>query len=310
MTFLIVTVSILVLFFLIMLYFFNVAFIRHSEDGIDDINSEQNLFLSRHKQIITEGMDYIDDSPHKWVYTTSFDGLKLAARYYDTGSDRCIILFHGYRSSAKRDFSCAVKMYCDLGLNVLLVDQRSHGKSEGKYITFGVNESCDVISWLDFLIKEHPETDSIFLGGMSMGATTVLLSTRFTLPSQVKGIIADCGFTSPKAIIKKVAKQKFFISGIIVIPIMDILCRIFGKFSISGISAEEALKQSDVPILLIHGTADNFVPCEMSKQNYGAARGKKQLYLVDGADHGMSFLADTKGVVGKVYEFINSCQSA
>ena len=289
-----------------MLYFFNVAFVRHSENGIDDINSGQNLFLSRHKEIIGAGMDYIDNSPHKRVYTESFDGLKLAARYYDTGSRKCIILFHGYRSSAKRDFSCAVKMYRDLGLNVLLVDQRSHGKSEGKYITFGVNESRDVISWLALLKKERPETDSIFLGGMSMGATTVLLSTRFPLPSEVKGIIADCGFTSPKAIIKKVAKQKFFISGIIVIPVMDILCRIIGKFSISGISAESALKQSDIPVLLIHGTADNFVPCEMSRQNYASANGKKELFLVDGADHGMSFLIDTKGVVERIYKFINS----
>lgn len=293
-------------FLLLMLYFFNIAFVRHGEDGIDDIDSEQNLFLSRYKQTVTAGMDYIDGAPHEWIYTKSFDGLKLAARYYDTGSDRCIILFHGYRSSAKRDFSCAVKMYCDAGLNVLLVDQRSHGRSEGKYITFGVNESRDVLSWLDFLIRKYPKTRSVFLGGMSMGATTVLLSTRFDLPKEVKGIIADCGFTSPKAIIKKVAKQKFFISGVVVIPVMDILCRIIGKFSICGISAVDALSNSDVPVLLIHGTGDNFVPCEMSRQNYAAAKGKKEICLVDGADHGMSFLCDTNGVTQKVYEFINS----
>lgn len=297
-------------FLLLMLYFFNVAFVRRGEDGIDDIDSEQNLFLSRYKQTISAGMDYIDSTPHKWVYTKSFDGLTLAARYFDTGSNKCIILFHGYRSSAKRDFSCAVKMYRDAGLNVLLVDQRSHGRSEGKYITFGVNESRDVLSWLDFLIKEYPETQSVFLGGMSMGAATVLLATRFDLPKEVKGIIADCGFTSPKAIIKKVARQKFFISGIIVIPVMDILCRLIGKFSISGISADDALSKSDVPIMLIHGTSDNFVPCEMSRQNYAAAKGRKELFLVDGADHGMSFLADTKGVVRKVYEFINSSDFA
>lgn len=306
MTALIIAGIVLLIVTLIMLWIFQFAFVRHNRRGIDDLDAKPNRFLKDYRTVIEPGMKFIDNQASEQVNTESFDGLRLAARYFECrDSMRTIILFHGYRSSGKRDFSCAVKFYWEAGLNVLLIDQRSHGKSEGRLITFGIKERRDVLTWVSWLLRRHGNKAEIFLGGMSMGASTVLLAAGLELPPNVKGIIADCGFTSPVDIIRKVARQAFHISGIIVIPVMNLLCRLFGHFSIYGISTVDALKKSKIPVLFIHGNSDNFVPAEMSKTGYEAAVGEKEIYLVDGADHGFSFLVDTAGVSGELTTFIN-----
>lgn len=295
---------ILLLLIAVIFYFFSLAFVRKNNDDVDDLNSKSNDFLKPYLDVLKIGMDFIDNTEHKIYETVSFDGLKLSARYYNQNSEKTILLFHGYRSSAKHDFSCAVKMYYESGFNVLLVDQRSHGLSEGKLITFGVKESRDVISWLEFLNAKFP-TEKIVISGLSMGATTVLLSLNYRLPKNVKCVVADCGFTSPVDIIKKVAKQAFKIDATIYIPILNFLCKIFGKFSITNVSTVDAVKNSEIPILLIHGKNDNFVPCEMSEKTFEAAKDKAKLITVDHADHGLSFLVDTKYVVEQINLFFD-----
>lgn len=285
-------------------YFFFVAFVRKKNETADDIDAKENDFLDAYRPVIKEGLQFIAEHPKKWVYTKSFDGLNLAARYFDVGTHKIAILFHGYRSSANRDFSCAVKLYCDAGFNVLLVDQRSHGKSEGKLITFGVKERYDAVSWANYCVDKIDKNAEIVLGGMSMGATTVLLASGLNLPPNVKGIIADCGFTSPTAIIKKVARQAFRINAGFFLPVMDILCRITGHFGIYGVSTEKALAKTRLPVLFIHGKNDNFVPCEMSGIGYKSAAGEKEILLIDGADHGMSYLIDTKRVEEHLLRFL------
>lgn len=300
-----IIVIISALFIFTVLYFFSIAFVRHDDKNIDDIDASVNSFLGEYKPTVKEGIDFIERQPHSYVYCHSFDNLKLAARYYDCKSEKTVILFHGYRSSAKRDFSCAVKMYCEYGYNVLLADQRSHGKSEGRLITFGVKERNDVLSWVNYIL-ENTSASEIYLGGMSMGATTVLLSAGLPLPDNVKGIIADCGFTSPVSIIKKVARQAFKINAGVFIPFMNLLCRIFGGFSLYGVSTTEALSNSKIPVLFIHGMNDNFVPCEMSRTAYETAGCEKNILLVDGADHGMSYLVDTPKVKTAIEVFLTA----
>ena len=299
-----IVLLLIILFFAVVLCFFNLAFVRKDNTDIVNLDSKHNSFLAPYTEILNTGMEFIKNSEHTRYETVSFDGLKLSARHYDRKSNNTIILFHGYRSSAAHDFSCAVEMYYNMGFNILLVDQRSHGLSEGKLITFGVKESRDVITWIDFLnAKFSPR--KIVLSGLSMGATTVLLSLKYEMPKNVKCVIADCGFTSPVDIIKKVAKQGFKIDASFYIPIMDFMCKIFGKFSIKNVSTVDAIKNTDMPILLIHGTNDNFVPCEMSKTAFESANEHSKLLLVDGADHGISFLVDTKRVVQELNDFLN-----
>lgn len=304
-------ISILGLIFIlaaVVIYFFCVAFVKRDVGNMDDVYAPCNNILGEFREPIRQGIEYINNTPHKWVETISFDGLKLMGRYYDNGFERTAIIFHGYRSSAARDMSCAVQMYTGFGFNVLLVDQRAHGRSEGKLITFGVKESRDVISWVDFVTKKY-EPKEILLGGMSMGATTVMLSTNKGLPKNVKAVIADCGYTSPVDIIKVVAKREFKINAGWFMPLMDLCCRAIGGFSIKNASTIEVLKSCDLPVLMIHGEADGFVPCEMSKQAIKSCNGKSRLLTVENADHGFSFLTDKPRVLNEIKEFINSAFS-
>ncbi len=303
MPFLIIGSAILICFIAVIMYFFSIAFIKHDIGDVDDLDSAVNKPLIEYKEKIKSGMDYISQRDYKWVKTVSYDGLELSARYFDNGQDKTVILFHGYRSSALRDFSCAVGMYTRMGFNVLLCDQRSHGRSEGRLITFGVKESRDVLSWIEFAnARFAPE--KIVLGGMSMGATTVLLSLKHPLPYNVSAVVADCGFTSPVAIIKKVAKQHFKINATFFIPFLNLACLIFGRFSITKDSTVDTVKNSDVPVMLIHGEADGFVPCEMSQETYNQSGTNGHLLLVKGADHGLSFLVDEQRVVGEIEKFL------
>ncbi len=285
-------------------YFFSIAFVKHNLGDSENINDPINAHLEKYKDIISKGIVFINSEPYREVFISSFDGKKLAAKYFYYGKDKSIILMHGYRSSASRDFSCAVGMYKAFGFNVLLCDQRSHGKSEGILITFGIKESYDVKLWADFLTEKFSQKN-IVLGGMSMGSSTVLLSLDHKLPDTVKAVIADCGFTSAREIIEIVGKRKFKINPRPILPLLNLYCLVFGRFSLFSKTCVDTVKSAKIPVLLIHGKDDGFVPFEMSQQIYNANKNIK-LLLVDGADHGLSYLIDRKMVEGTIKEFLKN----
>lgn len=241
--------------------------------------------------------------PQREVFIKSFDGLTLRARFFEFAPGAPVeLMFHGYRGTAERDLSGGVQRCFSLGRSVLLVDQRGACKSDGHVISFGVNESRDVKSWVDFLIKDQGESVKIILTGISMGATTVMIAAGRPLPKQVIGVIADCGFHSAKAIIKKVMRD-MHLPAEVLYPFVKAGARIFGGFALEEATAEEAMKKCRLPVFLIHGEADDFVPCEMSKRLYEACAAQKYLFTVPGAGHGMGYLADTPGYVKALTEF-------
>lgn len=259
--------------------------------------------LAEYKGIFDKSLSYINNLPNERVYIESFDGLRLAGTYYNIDSDTTILLFHGYRSDGKFDFACAVKFYIELGLNVLVVDQRANGESEGRLITFGIKERRDAVSWADFINKKY-SPNNIFLSGVSMGATTVMMAANLELPQNTRGIIADCGFTAAPDIIKKVARQAFKINAEPFLPPLDIMCKAFGKFSLYETTTVKALSESDIPIFFIHGKKDGFVPCEMTEESHKAAKAEKYICLVENADHGISFLVDTDNIQKQITRFV------
>jgi fermentation-respiration switch protein FrsA (DUF1100 family) len=304
---LIIVILALVLAFCgVILYFFNLAFARKFSVSAADMDENLGKELSPYSEVIGKGREFMKNQPHEWYYTNSFDGLKLAARYYDNNSTCTILLFHGYRSSAVHDFSCAVEMYYKMGFNILLADQRAHGKSEGKYITFGVNESRDVLTWVEF-VNQHFAPKQVIISGISMGATTVLLSLRLPLPQNVKGVIADCGFTSPAEIIAKVGKDSFKINAKPLIPFLNLACKFLGKFSITELSTVDTVKNTDLPIMFIHGEKDTFVPCEMTKTTFKNCKENCRMFLSREAGHGTSFLLDTEPLINELKSFLNLC---
>lgn len=277
------------------------AFVRKNSANITDV--EESSYLKPFIEKLRPGILFIDEQPYEEVTIISFDGLRLYGRYYTNNSDKTVILVHGYRSNAKHDFSGALKFYYDYGFNVLLIDQRSHGKSEGRLITFGVKESYDVRDWAEFLnTKYNPK--QIVLSGVSMGGCTVAFSLKRCLPENVKCVIADCGFTSPEAIIRKVGYDRFKINAKFYMPFLNIMTHIFGRFSIYE-STVTALKENKIPIIFIHGEKDNFVPVEMSKEALKAAGKYGSAIFVKEADHGISYLVETERVTKEISEFLS-----
>lgn len=240
------------------------------------------------------------------VFISSRDGLRLHGLWLPADNAKgTVLLVHGYRSTYLLDFSVAMDVYHDLGFNLLIPDQRAHGKSEGKYITFGVKERGDIHRWILYHNEVYGKVPLI-LSGLSMGASTVLYLAGVKLPENVKGIVADCGFTSPAEIIKNVFRAVLHLPSGPSVAIASLFARLFAGFSLYEMDTRRTLAASRLPVLMIHGLADVFVPNEMTRQGYDACRSQKQLLLVAGADHGVSFLSDPVGYSAALLYFIKT----
>lgn len=239
-----------------------------------------------------ELIDSLNARPFEQVYTYSSDGLHLSGKYFHVRNETPLaILFHGYRGTPIRDFCGGANLCFSMGLNVLLVHERAHGSSEGHTITFGVKERFDVLSWVDYAVKRFGNDVKIILGGISMGAGTVLMASELDLPENVKGILADCPFTSPEEIIMDFGKSKGFPMKI-AYPLTFLSARLFGGFSLSATDAVKAVKRSKAPILIIHGEDDTLVPPEMSRRIAEANPAMIERYTFPGAEHGISYMID------------------
>ena len=227
--------------------------------------------------------------PHEEMSITSFDGLTLRGKFYEYAPNAPIeLMFHGYRGTAERDLSGGVARCFQLGRSALLVDQRGCSDSEGNVISFGINEHRDCLAWLDFAIQRFGKDVKIILTGISMGASTVLMVSDKDLPPNVLGILADCGFSSAKDIIKKVIRQ-MGLPADIGYPFVKLGAKLFGHFDLEARSAMEAVKNATVPVIFFHGDGDDYVPCEMSRINYEACTAKKKLVIIPRAGHGLSY---------------------
>ncbi len=264
----------------------------------------QKTPYGRHFQNILTGQAFLDKHHAQDVYITSQDGLHLHAVYVPAEDPKgTILLAHGYRSNKLVDFGLVFDFYHQHGMNLLVPDQRAHGKSQGRYITFGVKESEDMKAWIAYHNKMFGRCPMI-LSGLSMGASTMLYLADAELPDNVKGIIADCGFTSPKEIISTVYRRVAHLPAAPSLWAADLFARIFAGFSLNEKNTVQSLKNSKLPVLMVHGVEDVFVPCEMTQRGYDACTGKKQLFLVEGADHGVSFLVDRPRYTQIVTDFL------
>ena len=160
------------------------------------------------------------------------------------------------------------------------------------------------MSWLEYLSKRFGEDVKIILTGISMGASTVMMATKYQLPKTVVGVIADCGYTSPKEIIKTVIKQMKLPPNL-AYPFVKLGAKIYGKFNLEESSPIEALKTCKVPVLFFHGDTDDYVPCEMSVKNYEACASRKKLVIIKGAGHGLAYVVDKEKYLKELKEFFD-----
>ena len=241
--------------------------------------------------------------PHQSFEITSFDGLKLYAKYYEYAPGAPIeLMFHGYRGSAERDLSGGIERCFRVGRSALIVDQRCAGKSGGHVITFGIHERRDCLKWIDFTIDHFGPDVKIILTGISMGAATVLMAGAEKLPPNVVGILADCGYSSAKAIMYEVI-HKMGLPPVISYPFVKLGARIFGHFDPEETSPLEAVQRCKLPVIFFHGEADDFVPCFMSRENFDACAGRKHLVTIPGAGHGLAYAVEPDRYVEELSDF-------
>ncbi len=241
----------------------------------------------------------------------SFDGLKLKALLLTHGGSdkKFAVLVHGYRCNGRDEMShLARHYYDDLGFACLIPDDRAHGKSEGKYIGFGYLDHFDILSWCDYLIKTFGEDIEIMLHGISMGAATVMMTGGSEkAPSQIKGVIEDCGYNDMNEEIQCNIKDMTKMKLSVVRNGASLVCKLKAGYSFKDASPREFLKNSSVPILFVHGTEDTFVPTYMGKELYESYSGDKELLLVEGARHARSYYIAKEEYDSYMDKFIEKC---
>lgn len=258
--------------------------------------------------LMEERKKFVLAQPHRDVYLTSFDGLRLHAVFFPamegTGfENRAVICFHGYTGEGLSNHIAIAEYFLKNGYAVLLPDARAHGESEGRYIGFGCPDRQDALGWIEWTIRECGGEVRILLHGTSMGGATVLMASGLELPVNVKGIVSDCGFTSPKEVFTHVLNHMYHLPAFPVIRGADLLNRKLAGYGMDECNAGREVQKAKVPILFIHGSADTFVPCSMCHRMYDCCQSPKHKLIIEGAAHAESYYKDMETYERVLTEF-------
>lgn len=266
-------------------YFFHRTMIRANADR-DRTQKMAGTDWDLYIPTIRAAKEWLAEQPQEEVWVTSDDGLQLFGRFFPCGnSKKTVICFHGYTSEGLNDYSTLARFYLDNGYNLMIVDQRAHGKSEGTYIGFGCLDRFDAKIWIDYIVDRLGEDCSILLHGDSMGAATVLMTTGLKLPKQVKAAVSDCAFTSAWDVFCAVLKNMYHLPPFPIMQIANQMVKKRAGYELDECNAKREVAKAEIPILFIHGKDDSFVPCSMVHELYENCRSPKKLVVIDGAGH-------------------------
>ena len=274
---------------------------KPGEGSFKDLDLSKTLYKN-HEKRIKEEFIFLENLISENVYITSHDGLKLRGFYIDNHSDKTVFFVHGYRATPLNNFSWVARKMYDEGYNLFFIDHRAHGESEGKYTTFGIKERFDCVDWVNFVVKEFGSDVKIILTGISMGAATVVMAGSMDIPSNVIGIIADCGYNKPKDIIIKVI-QDMKLPPKLIYPFIKLSAKIFGKFDLEEYSPLESVKKIKAPVFFVHGTGDTFIPIKMTEKLYDECISRKVLVPIKDGKHGTSYMKDPDLYIEELEKF-------
>lgn len=308
---LIIVLCILLLLYLIITYLMFLLACRKVNVNNLPIGKMVDELIKPYKDIIQKGHDWVQNKIKNHevedVYIKSDDNLRLHGYLVENKNPKgTIIIAHGYRSTPERDLYASVPEYFKMGYNIFLFDQRTTNLSEGKYITFGVKESKDLINWIKFINKKYPNKN-VILAGISMGSSTVLMSLKHvTDKMNVKCALVDCGYISPYKQVLYSMKHFVHIDGILFIDMINLWCKIFAHFSLKEEDTVSSLKNVRIPILFVHGLIDDIVPCKNTLINYEKYNGPKRMEIYKEATHGISYLTETERYLKSIKDFLST----
>lgn len=267
----------------------------------DPYRGLDSKYLDGMRDVIREQIDALGAYPCEEIRVRSH-GKTLFGRYYHgEGQGPVAIFFHGYKGSSYTELSGAALLALSHGNSALVVDHRAHGKSSGRTVSFGIKERLDVVTWVRYIKNRFNGKRGCTLFGISMGGASVLMASELlTADDGVRCIIADCPFSSPEGIIRRVLGNRGLpprLYGVIALSAV-----LIGHFRLGASTAKDAVGSTEIPILLIHGEADDFVPPEMSREIAASGKGI-ELFTVPGAAHGQSFAVGKDDYVKTVLDF-------
>lgn len=285
-------------------YLFSFAILRKDQSTVEEkIQKIKDTYKddpvkSEWGYIIEDGYKKLTEQPLEDVFITGRDGLRLHASLLECeGATKTVIFSHGWRSISLYEFSCIWEYYYDHKFNILFIDHRAHGKSEGKYLCFGVKERFDIIDWINWVNNRYGIEKKIFLSGISMGSAAVMMAVGTNgLPKNVVGASCDCGYTSVYDIFNHVVKHDFHLPTVPLLNVAELFTKLKAKFAFNEFTSTQGVKNAKIPLLFIHGTADTFVPVEHTYINSKACASEHIDVIVEGAEHGMSYLTDPAAV--------------
>lgn len=252
--------------------------------------------------------EWMDQQTFEHIYITADDGIKLHAMYLPAGEDqgKLAIIHHGFTSKAE-DGLFHIKAFYDMGYDVLALDLRAHGKSEGQYVGFGILDRFDTRCWIRYVRERFGRDRKIILHGTSMGATTSLMALGSPeVRQEISAVIADCAFTSPDAIFSHVMKKDYHLPAFPFMAVYNKMTKSNAGYRADEYSTLKALAENDsIPVLIIHGNEDKFVPVWMAEQNYEACRTEKELLIVEGGGHGSSAFENPELYIKTEKEFLS-----
>ncbi|MDY3730883.1 MAG: AMP-binding protein [Candidatus Choladocola sp.] len=273
-------------------YFYNIALKRNSAK-VERTIKMAGTDWDQYRPMMKVRKEYLLSQPHEDVFLHADDGLRLHATWFPQGNlEKTVICFHGYTSKGMNDFIGLSDYYLKRGYSMLLVDERAHGESEGVYIGFGCLDRWDAMKWIAWAVETCGQQVQILFHGDSMGGATVLMTSSLDLPPQVKGIISDCAFTSAKEVFTHVLHSMYHLPAFPIMQISDFVNKRKAGYGLDECNSAVEVRNAKVPILMIHGSADSFVPCSMCDTIYENCSAPKKKLIIEGAAHVESYYKD------------------
>ena len=271
--------------------------------GIEKPLNKCDLTDTQYKPYISNlysDMEYFEKLDYEEINIKAFDGINLKANYYNFNKNKTAILIHGYKATPLNNFSTIGKYLKDMGYNLLMIYQRTHGKSDGKYITFSKKEGLDLLNWIKY-VDNNEKIDEIILYGISMGSSTLMSICDKIESNKVKLLVFEAGFIKMNRMVKDSLKRKNKLL-MLFYPLVKVHSVLISHFRLSGYDISKHLKSCNYKALFIHGKEDRLINYKNTVHAFSNKENNKELLLIDGAGHNMCNLYNKEVIKEKIEE--------
>lgn len=252
--------------------------------------------------VMRRARDQLEALPREEAEITASDGVTLRGDYWDRGADRTVLLFHGYRACAMLNCGVQAAAFARRGWNVLLPDQRAHGRSGGDHTLLGLRERRDVKSWTEWAAA-RPGVKALAVYGVSMGAASAAYASDQLDPQKVRALILDCGFLSPYDQMSMDCTQRHLPTPVLM-PLVRLLARLFYGEDLAE-RVTEHLPRAAIPAFFLHGTADETVPYGVGRTVYASCTAPKAFFTGKDAGHTMCFPTERESAEEALFSFLS-----